>query len=152
MRLLAGRIAEDLESGMRAPHLLRALTGLAGLETSFIIVRRSIRSLFDGAHCQIAPRLTPVRLMGWLTWIMGMLLAATINPALAEIDLEARCSQLIRYYDRYGASRTENSDGARNMTRIGADIDCTNGRYEVGIEAMEKLLRRKRFPVPPPAR
>ena len=64
-------------------------------------------------------------------------------------DSKARCRQLIAFYDRYGASRGENSDGARNMTRIAAGIDCENGRTEEGIHAMEDLLVRKKFDVPP---
>jgi hypothetical protein len=69
--------------------------------------------------------------------------------AQAPSDLKARCSQLIAYYDRYGAGRSENSDGVRNHTRIAADIDCQQGRYEQGISAMEALLRNKHFDVPP---
>jgi hypothetical protein len=65
-------------------------------------------------------------------------------------DLKARCDQLISIYDRYGASRSENSDGARNHTRIGAGIDCANGRAAEGVAAMEELLKDKRFETPPP--
>jgi hypothetical protein len=77
--------------------------------------------------------------------------AALANPAFAQSqpDLKARCDQLISYYDRYGASRSENSDGARNPTRMGAGIDCERGRYNEGIAAMEALLRNKNFDVPP---
>lgn len=59
--------------------------------------------------------------------------------------LRERCAQGISLYDRYGASRTENSDGQRNHTRIGAEIDCREGRYADGILAIEDLLRRKNF-------
>jgi hypothetical protein len=48
-------------------------------------------------------------------------------------------------YDRYGASRSENSDGARNHTRIGAGIDCANGHAAEGVAAMEELLKDKKF-------
>jgi hypothetical protein len=77
--------------------------------------------------------------------------AALSGPAFAQSqpDLKARCSQLISYYDWYGASRSENSDGARNATRMGASIDCDHGRYAEGIAAMEALLRSKNFDVPP---
>ena len=64
-------------------------------------------------------------------------------------DLKARCDQLISIYDRYGASRSENSDGARNHTRIGAGVDCQQGRYSQGIAEMEALLKDKHFEVPP---
>jgi hypothetical protein len=84
-----------------------------------------------------------------------VLAAATIHPTLAQTasqqDLKQRCNQLLSYYDRYGASRSENSDGARNMTRIGAGIDCEKGRYQESIATMEGLLKQKHFDVPPPA-
>src|SRR5215475_12725540 len=66
----------------------------------------------------------------------------------ATPNLKARCDQLISYYDRYGAGRSENSDGLRNHTRIGAGIDCQNGQYDKGINAMEALLKNKGFDVP----
>jgi hypothetical protein len=53
-------------------------------------------------------------------------------------------------YDRYGVSRGENSDGARNHTRIGAEVDCANGHAAKGVAAMEDLLKRKKFDAPPP--
>src|SRR3954447_20822179 len=68
----------------------------------------------------------------------------------SNADLKARCDQLISMYDRYGASRSENSDGARNHTRIGAGIDCTNGHAAEGVAAMEELLKGKKFDAPPP--
>jgi len=72
--------------------------------------------------------------------------ATTPNNA----DLKARCNQLISMYDYYGAGRSENSDGARNHTRIGAGVDCQEGRYAQGVAAMETLLKQKHFDVPPP--
>lgn len=85
--------------------------------------------------------------------IAAVLTAGVVLPALAQTTTqtpEERCSQLINYFDRYGSGRSENSDGARNHTRIGAAIDCERGRYAEGIKAMEDLLRRKKFTVPPP--
>ncbi|MGH8431685.1 MAG: hypothetical protein ACREUF_14915, partial [Solimonas sp.] len=58
-------------------------------------------------------------------------------------------NQLVSFYDRYGVSRGENWDGARNHTRIGAAIDCERGDYAKGIATMEALLKRKAFDVPP---
>ena len=49
---------------------------------------------------------------------------------------KARCNQLISYFDHYDASRGENSDGARNHTRIGARIDCDNGRPAEAVATM----------------
>jgi len=59
--------------------------------------------------------------------------------------LKELCTREIALFDRYGASRTESSDGQRNHTRIGAEIDCQKGRYVDGILAIEDLLRRKKF-------
>ena len=82
----------------------------------------------------------------------GMLNAASAqNAASASTSSEkARCDQLISYYDRYGAGRSENSDGVRNHTRIAAGLDCEKGHYAEGVAAMETLLKSKRFDVPPP--
>ena len=74
---------------------------------------------------------------------------STLLVAVAQADdLKARCDQLIAYFDRYGSGRGEHSDGARNMTRLSARIDCDRGQYEQGIRAMEDLLRRKKLAVP----
>ncbi len=86
--------------------------------------------------------------------------AGLMNSAIAQnsaavpsnADLKARCQQLISIYDRYGASRSENSDGSRNHTRIGAEIDCQRGHYDQGIAEMETLLKQKNFDVPPAPR
>jgi hypothetical protein len=74
---------------------------------------------------------------------------ASLPGPSQTLDSKARCKQLIDYFDRYGAGRSEASDGVRNMTRIGAGIDCTNGHAEEGVRAMEDLLARKELPVPP---
>jgi hypothetical protein len=93
------------------------------------------------------------------TLVLAVVLAAgLVNSASAQNsaststspDLKARCDQLISYFDRYGAGRSENSDGARNHTRIGAGLDCENGHYAEGVAAMETLLKNKNFDVPPP--
>ena len=78
--------------------------------------------------------------------------ASAQNSASASTspDLKARCDQLISYFDRYGAGRSENSDGARNHTRIAAGLDCEKGHYAEGVAAMETLLKQKNFDVPPP--
>jgi hypothetical protein len=86
----------------------------------------------------------------------AMMLAVVLTAGVAiaasaqtSPDPKARCTQLFSYYERYGASRSENSDGARNMTAMGARIDCEQGRYDKGIAAMEALLKQKGFDVPP---
>lgn len=64
--------------------------------------------------------------------------------------LKGRCSQLVAYYDYYGVSRGENSDGARNHARIGAVVECSETNYRTGIDTMAALLKRKAFVVPKP--
>jgi hypothetical protein len=75
-----------------------------------------------------------------------------LSGAVSAADLKARCDQLFEYYEWFGTSRHENTDGGHNMTAIRARIDCDHGRYEQGIAQMEELLRRKKFTVPPAAR
>jgi hypothetical protein len=73
--------------------------------------------------------------------------AAVSHPLLAHPAKE-RCEDLVAFFDRWGTSRGEHTDGARNHTRIGANIDCERGHYEAGIRQMEALLIAKRFEVP----
>lgn len=85
--------------------------------------------------------------------LVFFVVAQISSPALAQANVApaARCAQLVAFYDRYGVGRSTNSDGRRNHTRIAAELDCQRGDYQKGIAAMEDLLRRKAFAVPPPA-
>lgn len=86
---------------------------------------------------------------------LGIVLALeVVAPALvlAQPDLKARCSQLVAYYSRYGSTRGHDTDGNRNFIRLGAEIDCRDGRYEKGVATMEQLMRGKNWTVPPPPR
>ena len=65
--------------------------------------------------------------------------------------LAKRCTQLVAFFDYYGVSRGENSDGPRNHTRIGAAIDCQRGQVLEGKRTMEALLKRKAFVPPAPS-
>jgi hypothetical protein len=69
-------------------------------------------------------------------------LAIAAPPALsADLAAKKRCTDLVAFYDRWGATRTpDNSDGARNHRRIAAEIDCQRGDYATGIARMEALL------------
>jgi hypothetical protein len=85
--------------------------------------------------------------------VLGFVLAAEIvsaPPALARSELEVRCNQLVSYYSRYGSSRGEDTDGGRDFIRLGAEVDCRDGRYDKGIAAMERLMKGKNWTVPPP--
>lgn len=83
--------------------------------------------------------------------LAGMAASASSQTVSSQTNSEskARCKQLIEYFDRYGAARSEHSDGARNMTRIAASIDCGSGRSAEGVDVMEDLLAQKKFVVPP---
>jgi hypothetical protein len=83
--------------------------------------------------------------------VLLVLTAQSLPSDNAEARLQARCRQLISYFDRYGLTRSAHSDGRRNLTRIGAEVDCRNGQYVKGIAAMETLMRSKNFTVPPQA-
>lgn len=77
-------------------------------------------------------------------------LAATVavaQPSLAH-QAKERCEDLVAFFDRWGSTRGQHNDGARNHTRIAANIDCERGHYEAGIQKMEALLTAKRFEVP----
>jgi hypothetical protein len=74
--------------------------------------------------------------------------AATDALAQTPQELKARCSQLTSYFDYYGTSRGEHTDGPKNWKRINAGIECDRGNYEVGIRQMEELLVAKAFTVP----
>ena len=83
--------------------------------------------------------------------LLLVLTAQSLPSAEDEAGLKARCSQLIAYFDRWGVTRSAHSDGRRNLTRLGAEVDCRNGRFAEGIATMEKLMRDKNFTVPPQA-
>ena len=86
----------------------------------------------------------PLRVIGaLLVCSMGLTGATVVSAQAPPPDLKARCTELLEFYDWYGADRSENSDGARNHTRISAGMDCTRGRYAEGVALMEALLRRK---------
>ena len=87
-----------------------------------------------------------------LAGLLAVAAAVIGRPAVGQTPdpRAARCAELVAFYDYYGRSRSNNSDGARNHTRIGAKIDCERGLYDKGIAAMEDLLRRKAFDIPPP--
>ena len=93
---------------------------------------------------------SPVVLAAVLAAGVTNTVSAQSVPSQTSPDLKARCNQLISYFDRYGVSRSENSDGERNHTRIGARIDCDNGHPAEAVATMEQLLIRKNMDVPPP--
>jgi hypothetical protein len=87
----------------------------------------------------------PIRAIGSALICSAILMSPGPLSAQPTPDLKARCTQLLEFFDWYGADRSENSDGARNHTRIAAGVDCSQGRYAGGVAAMEALLKRKAF-------
>lgn len=83
--------------------------------------------------------------------VLLVLTAQSLPSANDDARLRARCSQLISYFDRYGHTRSAHSDGRRNLTRLGAEVDCRNGQFAKGIATMENLIRSKNFTLPPGA-
>ena len=75
--------------------------------------------------------------------------AKPMSPARSAW-MKGRCSQLVAFFDYYGVSRGENSDGPRNHTRIGATIECERTHFRTGVRTMAALLKRKAFDLPSP--
>ncbi len=87
----------------------------------------------------------PIRTIGTALICFAILMSAGPLSAQPAPDPKTRCAELLEFFDWYGADRSENSDGARNHTRIAAGVDCSQGRYTEGVAAMEALLKRKAF-------
>ena len=81
--------------------------------------------------------------------LAGSLPAAAQSPERLDW-LRRRCAQLVGYFDYYGTSRGENSDGPRNHARVAASIECRRAHYRTGIAVMTDLLGRKAFVLPAP--
>jgi hypothetical protein len=77
----------------------------------------------------------------------GIAVAQTAAPSPAA--QQARCSQLLAYWDRQAGAKGEGG-GMGDMPRKAALADCTAGRFEAGIRTLEDLLRRNGYTVPPP--
>jgi hypothetical protein len=76
--------------------------------------------------------------------------AKTDTFGQAKLYMKARCDQLTAYYDYYGVSLVQNSDGSRSLIRVGAGIDCGRGEYEAGLRTIEDLLTARAFVIPQP--
>jgi hypothetical protein len=84
--------------------------------------------------------------------LLILTIAAAALPARADTlrDLKAQCVRMTMFWEYYGATRTEHSDGTRNWQYFNACTDCKTGdekRINRGVEAMKDLLRRKKFAV-----
>lgn len=73
--------------------------------------------------------------------------ACTSAPP-ASPELMARCTQLYMLWARYEQHITFHHTGQRARAELALE-DCRYGRYETGLQELEKLLRRGRIPIPP---
>jgi hypothetical protein len=83
--------------------------------------------------------------------VVALLLSASTAAPLAQTagaDPKARCAQLVAFWERHTGGKSEGSGGS-DMVRKAAVADCEAGRYDTGIKAMEDLLRRNGYTVPP---
>jgi hypothetical protein len=89
--------------------------------------------------------------------LLALVLSATATAALAQgtppagtlsADPKTRCAELVAFWRRHGGNNSEGGGGA-DVARKNAEVDCGAGRYDSGIRAMEELLRRNGYTVPP---
>jgi hypothetical protein len=88
--------------------------------------------------------------------LLALVLSAIVSAAVAQgtpqgtlsADPRTRCAELVAFWQRHGGSKSEGFGGG-DIARKNAEVDCGAGRYESGIRAMEDLLRRNGYTVPP---
>jgi hypothetical protein len=88
--------------------------------------------------------------------LLALVLSASATAVLAQgtpsgtlsADPKTRCAELVAFWQRHGGSRSEGFGGG-DIARKNAEVDCGAGRYDSGIRAMEELLRRNGYTVPP---
>lgn len=87
---------------------------------------------------------------------LRFLAAATIVIACAGCTstppasprLLARCTQLYMLWFRYEQHTTFHHTGQQAQAELALD-DCKQGRYDDGLQQLEKMLRRGQVPIPP---
>ena len=77
-------------------------------------------------------------------------MAGETLPASADTtsDLKAQCAKETTFWEYYGVTRAEHSDGKKNWQYINACSDCKSkddARISRGNESMKNLLLRKAF-------
>ena len=85
----------------------------------------------------------------WAGLSLGPATVQAQDPPAGSSALQARCAQLVAYWDRYAGSKGEGG-GSMDMPRKSAVADCAAGRPEAGIRTLEDLLRRNGYTIPPP--
>ena len=94
---------------------------------------------------------TVVRLASRLAATAAFVAAASACTSAppASPQLMARCVQLQMLWVRYEPVLTLIHTGEKARVEL-AMADCQAGRYEAGIQELEKILKRGKIPVPPP--
>lgn len=93
-----------------------------------------------------------VRLASRLAAMTALAVAAvgcTLAPP-ASPELMARCQKLQMLWVRYEPVLTLIHTGQKARVEL-AMADCQAGRYEAGIQELEKILKRGKVPIPPPS-
>jgi len=86
------------------------------------------------------------RLMTCAALVATAVACASAPPASPQ--LMARCTQLYALWVRYEPVLTLMHTGQKVRVEL-AMLDCQHGRYEAGIQELEKILRRGKIPLPP---
>ncbi len=73
--------------------------------------------------------------------------AGCMSPP-ASTRLLARCTQLYALWFRYEQHTTFHHTGQQAQAELALD-DCKQGRYDAGLQQLEKMLRRGQVLVPP---
>ena len=82
------------------------------------------------------------------TAVFAVAATACTSAPPASPKLMARCQQLQMLWVRYEPVLTLIHTGQKARVEL-AMMDCQHGRYEEGIQELEKILRRGKIPVPP---
>ena len=82
------------------------------------------------------------------TTALVIVVAACTSAPPASSQLLARCVRLQMLWVRYEPVLTLFHTGQKAQVEL-AMMDCQNGQYEAGIQALEKILRSGKIPVPP---
>jgi hypothetical protein len=87
-----------------------------------------------------------------LALVLSVIATAAVAQSMAQgtagADPRTRCAELVAFWQRHGGSKSEGGGGG-DIARKNAEVDCGAGRYDSGIRAMEELLRRNGYTVPP---
>src|SRR5258705_5323210 len=88
-------------------------------------------------------------ILALLLWVIATAsVAQSTGQETLSADPRTRCAQLVAFWQRHGGSKSEGAGGG-DIARKNAEVDCAAGRYDSGIRAMEELLRRNGYTVPP---